>query len=452
MVLIIVLCMMVCLVAVVLSFAEGMKMEYRASVNTVEGIEADQAVDGARRYLSYVLANSATPGVMPTPDSSTVHASSEFAASTTGATFKGEAAPLGDASFWVIGRADQTLTDAATPAFGLVDEASKLNLNTATLEMLELLPNMTPEFAAAILDWRTSSTNDPTSGGGIDVYSANKPPYQCKHAPFETVEELRLVNGATWDLLYGSDSNMNGIIDPDERAKQGNGTLSRGILDCVTVYSRLPNRRANGQPRIDVRIPIQANSGLSQLFERTCGAARASQIEAALRNGPLIQNVLQLYIVGGINPQEAAQLEDALTADSGQFATGKVNVNTALREVLICLPGIGDKFADALIAARQGKAPSELTTVAWVTEVLDNASAVQAGAYITARSYQYGADIVAVGAGGHAFRRCWMIFDTSGTAPVVRYRCDHTYWGWPLGTEIRADLDGQTASLGNALR
>ena len=34
--------------------------------------------------------------------------------------------------------------------FKLVDEASKLNLNTATVEMLQLLPRMTPELAAAI--------------------------------------------------------------------------------------------------------------------------------------------------------------------------------------------------------------------------------------------------------------------------------------------------------------
>ena len=45
------------------------------------------------------------------------------------------------------------------PWFGLVDEGSKLNLNTATAAMLEALPRMTPQLAAAIIDWRdTDST------------------------------------------------------------------------------------------------------------------------------------------------------------------------------------------------------------------------------------------------------------------------------------------------------
>ena len=42
-----------------------------------------------------------------------------------------EAVPVGDARFWLIGRADGTRSEER-PTFGLVDEASKLNLNTAT--------------------------------------------------------------------------------------------------------------------------------------------------------------------------------------------------------------------------------------------------------------------------------------------------------------------------------
>ncbi len=446
MVLFIVMGMMIGLVAVVLAFSESMRMEYRASVNSSENAEAAQVVNGVGRYLTYVLSNSTTPGTMPLPDSESAHAATPVTTASTGDTFKAEEVSVGSAYYWVIGRADGTLQEATIPAFGLVDEASKLNLNTATLEMLQMLPNMTPELAQSIIDWRSDPSN-----AQMDVYATLKPPYQCKHAPFETVEELRLVYGATWDLLYGSDTNLNGILDPDEREKQGTGTPVRGLLDCVTVYSKQSNQQPNGQRRIDVRVPIQTNSRLSSLLQRTCGDARASEIENELRDGPVLTSVLQFYIVGKVATQEAAQMEDSLTADSGQFAAGKVNVNTALREVLICLPGIGDKYADALIATRQGKAQSDLKTVAWVSEILDNASAVEAGPYITARSYQYSADVVGVGSGGHAFNRSLMVFDTSGATPAIKYVCDHTYLGWPLGVEIRETLDGKTPSLGKTL-
>jgi hypothetical protein len=79
-----------------------------------------------------------------------------------------EAVAVGDARFWLIGRPDRQISPDQ-PYFGLVDEASKLNLNTATLEMLEWLPNMTPELAAAIIDWRDSDS-DVTSGGASRPY------------------------------------------------------------------------------------------------------------------------------------------------------------------------------------------------------------------------------------------------------------------------------------------
>jgi len=60
--------------------------------------------------------------------------------------------------------------NAERPSFELVDEASKLNLNTATVEMLQLLPGMTPELAAAIVDWRDSDSDVTTGGAEDEVY------------------------------------------------------------------------------------------------------------------------------------------------------------------------------------------------------------------------------------------------------------------------------------------
>src|SRR5208282_6945085 len=98
------------------------------------GLAADQAIEGAARYVSYALSNFATNGAVPD--------NTQFACADV---------PVGDAHFWLIGR-DPSGTLSTEPYFGLVDEASKLNLNRAGTNALSYLPNMTLDFASAIVD------------------------------------------------------------------------------------------------------------------------------------------------------------------------------------------------------------------------------------------------------------------------------------------------------------
>lgn len=434
MVLVIVLWIVLGLASVILLFAEEMRMEYRASANSIAAVEAGQAVESARRYLGYIFDNYTAPGMLPESD-----------------VFQVEDVPVGKAAFWVIGRSSEEQSGADTPTFGVVDEASKLNLNTATREMLEMLPNMTPDVAAAILDWRSSAESPQPDGAESQVYMAGNPSYQCKNAPFESVEELRWVRGVTDGLLDGKDTNRNGILDPDEEESDAmttastllstpGGTAWRGLLDYVTVWSREPNRRANGLARVDVRRP--KNTEFDSLLHEKLGAARAAQIETAVNaQAANFKSVLEFYLVGKVTRDEASLLEDTLTADDGSYIVGRVNVNTAPREVLICISGIGQKYVDDLIAVRQTKAVEELDSVIWVSEVLDLQSAIAAGPYITTRSFQISADVAAVGRNGHALRRAWMVFDTMEDRSTVIYRVDTTYLGWPLGAAWRDELD-----------
>jgi hypothetical protein len=55
----------------------------------------------------------------------------------------------------------------------------------------------------AILDWLDSDSNPRAYGAEEDTYQELVPPRHCRNAPFETVEELLLVNGITHDLLFG---------------------------------------------------------------------------------------------------------------------------------------------------------------------------------------------------------------------------------------------------------
>ena len=441
MVLVIVLWIILGLVAVVVLFSEGMRMEYQASANSVAATAADQSVEGARRYLTYILSNLETPGTIP-------ESASDVSSDSDADTCAMEQVPIGDTYFWLIGRSDDDLSESGTPEFGFIDEASKLNINTATREMIEALPNMTSEIAAAIMDWRNPPEEAQSDGAQTEVYATGDPAYECKNSPFETVEELHLVKGMTQALLYGVDTNRNGILDPDEKLSSQYSEYNeewRGLLDFVTVYSKQPNTQADGSARIDVR--RENNQELRTLLEEKTNAARASQIWTAVRaHASNIKSVLEFFILGSVTEDEAELIEDSLTASDGETIQGLINVNTAPREVLACIPGIGEEYADDLITLRKTKSADDLTSVMWILEVVDAESAIEAGPYITTKTYQLSADIAAIGKGGRSLRRSWMVFDLTGTSPTVIYRCDQTRLGWPLGTTLRNALDQQTIS------
>ncbi len=86
----------------------------------------------------------------------------------------------------------------------------------ATGTNLALLPRMTTALANNIIAWEDTNTSDSLGGAESDTYMMQSPPYLCKNAPFETVDELRLVYQMNPDILYGEDANLNGILDPNE--------------------------------------------------------------------------------------------------------------------------------------------------------------------------------------------------------------------------------------------
>jgi hypothetical protein len=151
-----------------------------------------------------------------------------------------EAVQVGDGYFWILRfypDSDQSFD------FGITDESTKVNLNTAQADALMEIPGMTEDVADAIVDWRSNPGQDSGQGAESDYYESLSDPYDAKNASFETVGELLLVKGITPDLLYGYDLNRNGVIDDAERAAGGMGSMfsssvqdSRGFFNYVTVY------------------------------------------------------------------------------------------------------------------------------------------------------------------------------------------------------------------------
>ena len=425
-VLIIVLWVSIGLVSIALYFANSMNYELRAADNRVNGLSAEQAIEGAARYVAYALQNFATNGAVPLNTQ-----------------FQCAAVPVGDAKFWLIGR-DPNAANPTEPYFGLVDEGGKLNLNSVNTNVFQYLPGMTTDFSEAVLDWR--GTN-----GTVSLNYASLG-YAPKNAPFETVDELRLVYGADINLLAGEDINRNGILDKSEKDLNGNGALDPGLFEFVTVYTREPNFHADGSSLTNVN--TASRSQMQALFQNA--GVSTSQIGALTRtnaNARPYASLLKFAVAcrnASLSADDFSRLAGNITTSTNLYFRNRVNVNTASVDVLTALimgrnvdEQTAVSAAQTLVTYRQQN-PNNLSSVAWIIDALGNTSPVVtalAGAdLVTTHSYQFTADIAAVGAFGRGYRRVKFIFDISDGTPKILYRQDLGRLGWALGEKARENL------------
>jgi type II secretory pathway component PulK len=425
------------LVSLALYFANSMSFELRAADNRLSALASEQAIDGAVRYLTSMLVSSQTNGVMPNPD-----------------TYLREAVPVGQASlreeqralphFWLIGSQTNAAAGYNQLCFGLVDEAGKLNLNVATSNEVIWLPGMTTELAAAMVDWRDTNGGS----GSFDMfYGMQDPPYLNKSAPFETVEELKMLYGADLYGLFGEDLNRNGVLDPNETDENHNGIAEPGLLDCLTVYSREPSTYSNGVPRVDISM-VTAMGPFASLLQSALGQSQASTI---LRNlvgagqgtpGRFL-SPLQLFRQSRMTSDDFAKIAEALTTRGTNDIVGRVNINTASVEVLACLPGLSDSpgLAQTLVNYRVQN-PGRLASIAWIVDALGTSNmsvleALERRDCITTQTFQFTADVAALGPFGRGYRRVRCVIDTMTGTPRILYRQDLSHLGWALGREVR---------------
>jgi type II secretory pathway component PulK len=170
----------------------------------------------------------------------------------------GSARSQGRFSLMSIDYAAEAGVDSLPTRFGLTDEAGKLNPNALFAldssgrvlhDALMALPNMTDDVAWSIVDWIDPDEEPNTGGAEAQYYLGRQPSYQCKNAPLDTIEELLLVKGVTPSLLFGTDRNRNGRLDPGEDDGLG---FNPGWAAYLTVYSRERNVNNEGNPRINL--------------------------------------------------------------------------------------------------------------------------------------------------------------------------------------------------------
>lgn len=147
--------------------------------------------------------------------------------------------------------ADFTNSLQSSPAISGQDP-SELSLPQS---LLMSLPGMTLQIADSILDWLDEDSDPRPNGSELEYYSVLPTPYAPKNGPIDSVEELLLVRGVTPDLLFGIDSNRNGVVDPAEQQRgvvDATQTSSLGWTSFLTVHGYESNKRRDGTPKIDV--------------------------------------------------------------------------------------------------------------------------------------------------------------------------------------------------------
>ena len=313
------------------------------------------------------------------------------------------------------------LDDEANPEgfrYGLIDESSKLNLNVLPFwdeqvdvrtEVLAALPGMSDDIADAILDWLDADDESRDFGAESNYYRSQSPPYESKNGPLDSLDELLLIRGVTPELLFGLDTNRNGVLDESEAAAENISSVDAdmvlGWANYVTLYSNESNLNVDQFPRININ-----DDDLEQLYddlrsrfddtwanfiihwrsttgdeELVPGAPTlpANQVPVdfdAVISQRKFQNVLDLagatlpgvdadgndVIMNsplpepGLSPETMQEFGPALintmnklTHFEGISIPGRINIMQAPRIVLDAIPGLTEEQIDLIIARRE---------------------------------------------------------------------------------------------------
>ena len=390
-------------VSLALYFAHSMEMNMRAADNQVSSLQADQAIESGAVYYSNVLAQmmqittiqqmNMQPYMLPPTN-----------------VYQTAGVRVGEAMMWVIGR-DTNDTDfshrSADPVFGLVDEASKINLNntklykspdlTTSTNLLQGLPRMTAALLGALYDWNSTNTTASMNGAKSQMYEGLNPPYECKNTNFDTVGELRMVYGMNLEIIYGEDANLNGALDPNENDGQAlppndnaNGMVDPGLIEYFTVYTQEPTNIGTTN-----RICVTNTTALTN-FIGTNYPSIYSQISAKMRtlSASPANSVLDFVLKSGISESDFITIEPFLY---GTNMMGLININTATAVALGCIPGIGSDSslgvpsinAQTIVSFRQSN-PSRLNSIYWLKDAMANQGTNamrRAGPWITSHSW-----------------------------------------------------------------
>ena len=374
--------------------------------------------------------------------------------------------------------------DDGTPEgtrFGLYDEASKINLNVLPFtdvyieggarQLLMALPNMNEEIADAIVDFIDSDDEEREFGVESNYYSSLTPGYEAKNGPLDSLDQLLLIKDITPQMLFGMDTNRNGILDEDEMAGTTalESDMQLGWANYLTLYSKESNVKPTGFPRVNINA-----ENLEQLYEdlRSTFDETWSQFIIMYRiNGPYtpeedeeipsnneflgeldfellgdaqftFTNVLDLVgaLTTGTNeegdsfvlsspvvgPLPILSMMQNITTYDGEAIPGRINIMQAPRRILEGIPGFDTEIVDELIARREFELDDpdatdlqrQFETWIWLEGIVDLETMRTLMPFICCGGDVYKAEIVGYFDDDSVTARTEVILDT--TVPIPR--------------------------------
>ena len=374
--------------------------------------------------------------------------------------------------------------------FGLTNESTRINLNILTLAdqfqenggrtLLMSLPGMDEYTADAILDWIDADDEPREYGAEVnDYYSGLNPPYAPKNGPPDSVEELLLVRGVTPELMFGIDTNHNGIVDSSEAAIAGDvsdESVLLGWANFLTLFSKEHNVNRAGEPRIYLN-----NPNLDQLYNdlRSVFTDELSTFIVAYRlfgpytgsddvSGDIVTaddldltgeaaypitqvldiidmkvevdvegegKVIQSPVTTATLGQYMTLIMDNLTTIESDMITGRININQAPRIVLQAIPGMEPETVDEIIRVRDIELNDpDLTDnhrlhETWILMegIVDISTMRIMLPFVCAGGDVYRAEIVGYYQGGGASSRAEVVFDTTPQIPRLLFWRDKSH-------------------------
>lgn len=358
-------------------------------------------------------------------------------------------------------------TDATKVRYGLIDESGKININTATESELRSIPILSDEMVQCLLDYRDADDVPRELGAEQEYYDRLPFPYVIKNGPITTVEELLMVKGFDASVIYGEDTNLNGLMEANENDADKtfpidnmDGQLDTGLVGLATTVSYTPSLTADGEPRTNV------NGDAADLIAAGIPYDTVVFIRAYRKDGHTISNPAMLlnakyqlrrdqklwdgtqlnagdWIESHVGEQELPVVMDTLDSSPGGIRNvrpGLINVNTAPPVVLASVDGIDQPTAETIATVRQGLDGLTKSTIAWLYTqgVMDEKTFKAVAPKLTARSYQY--TIKSVGFGVPCGRICVLqaVVDIGRGKLRILYLRDLTRLGMPLPIDTEA--------------
>ena len=241
----------------------------------------------------------------------------------------------------------------------ITDEASKINLNTAsegTIRNLLMLAGAQPE-------------NNETGDLAARIVAGR---------PYRTVRDVAKVEGMTLQVLYGIQPQVTATSESENGTPEAElaqspqlaqiAPSSGGLVNTATVYSVDRNTDANGQQRVNINTAqtqqltqIRGNNNQSVFSQNEANAIvqnREFSGLSALLDVPAVSDQVFNNISGRITVEDTAE-EDNDDEDFGgnnqDFGNTLININTADSGELQELQGIDNGIAQRIIAHRNSQ-------------------------------------------------------------------------------------------------